>query len=835
MKRTKAGVALAILLVVGALALLAGVATYYTCGFEGCPDVKGLRAYIPDEASVVLDRRGQEVGKLFRVNREIVPLDSLPKYVGEAFVAVEDQRFWEHHGVDWRRVPGAVLADAKAMDFREGFSTITMQLARNLFPNRLPAQEKTPWRKLSEMRVAEKIEDRFTKQDILQLYLNQIYFGHGAWGIDAAAQEYFGKPARRLSLSEAATLAGLPQAPSRNNPRSDREAALARRNVVLDKMAEQGLITGAQKRAAESARLRLAHGRSKGEENQAPYFIEAVRQTLEDQLGDELYTGGLRIHTTLDLDAQRVAKAELERQLESIEHGAYGGYGHPRYDPASQDTSQEGTKYLQGALVMLDARTGDVRAWVGGRDFDQSKFDRVLLAKRQPGSAFKPFVYAAALQAGYPPTYRLSGSPLRLAASGGKVWAPQNFEGEQTGEVTLHDALVHSLNIPTVRLAQAVGYGRIIDEAHQIGIDETIPDVPSVALGVVSVTPLELTDAYAAFATLGTRPTPRLVTEVEDRDGRTIWAQPVQTQQVLDPATAFVLTSILRDVVDEGTGTAVRAVGFHGVAAGKTGTTQDGADAWFVGYTPQLVMGVWVGLDKPQTIVRGGQGGTLAAPVWGRVMARVGTNGGGWGMPAGVEAMVVDANGDISSPECPPMGPTQTEYFIQGTAPMAACYGVPPGYAAEQPYDTLGGVAAGDRSWWDRLKARIFSDPGSDTVPAAAEEMDTTRQRVPMPGRVPVDTTARVQRIPPRVDTLPPLPRTSPDSIRADSVKKGSPSKPAPGKQPPPPKAGKEKPAPPDSTAPARDTTRAARDSTPPPPPRGSMPIGRDIVRSPPR
>src|SRR5512146_554439 len=361
MDSRRSGAALAVVAIVVFVCAALAASMWYTCGFRGCPNVEKLRAYIPEQASVVLDRRGLEIAKLSRVNRRIVPLASMPNYVPEAVVAVEDKRFFQHHGVDWQRVPGAVVADVKRRGFAQGFSTITMQLARNLFPDRLPAAEKSPLRKLSEMRVATEIEGKFSKQDILQMYLNQIYFGHGAWGIEAASQEYFGKPARQLTIPEAALLAGLPQSPSRANPRSDRDAARARRNEVLDRMAEQGFITQAQAENAKATRIRLRRGEGEGTVQQAPYFLEEVRQQLEAQLGDAVYTQGLRIHTTLDLPTQKVAEAELERQLESIERGAYGGFPHPRYDSriSTADTSDTGPSYLQGALMMLDSQTGD--------------------------------------------------------------------------------------------------------------------------------------------------------------------------------------------------------------------------------------------------------------------------------------------------------------------------------------------------------------------------------------------------------------------------------------------------------------------------------------------
>ncbi len=718
---------------------------WYTCGFRGCPDVEKLRAYIPDQASVVLDRRGAEVAKLYRVDRRIVPLDSLPKYVPAAFVAVEDRRFYSHHGVDWARVPGAVMVDLRRHGFAQGFSTITMQLARNLFPDRLPAAERSPLRKLAEMRVATAIEGKFSKQDILQMYLNQIYFGHGAWGIEAAAQEYFGKPARQLTVAEAATLAGLPQSPTRANPRADPVAATARRNLVLDAMASQGVITPAEAGAAKGARMRVRLGRDPTGVQQAPYFLEEVRQQLEAQLGEAIYTDGLRIHTTLDLPTQRVAESELERQLESIERGGYGAFRHARYDPqrpVTADTSDDTPAYLQGALLMLDSQTGDVLAWIGGRDFAQSRFDRVAQARRQPGSAFKPFVYTAAIQAGYPPSYQLLDAPLVVPVSRGVTWSPQNYEGDYRGTMPMVEALAESRNVPTVRLAGQVGLDRVIQTARQMGIDEKLPYVPSLALGVADVTPMELTAAYTAFSSLGNRVQPRVVTSVEDRDGKVVWSQGPQSQQTIDPAVAFVMTSMLQQVIDHGTGTPVRAAGFRGPAGGKTGTTQSGNDAWFVGFTPRITLGIWMGFDHPAPIASSATGGLLAAPVWGRIMARTAAPSGGWNPPAGVERLWLGSGGTVLAAACPAPAGGQQLWFVSGTAPRTTGCTAAGGYAQANPTDTVAVDSARvspplsppDQGWWNSVRSRIFGG-GDSTAARAARAGGAARGQPPVAER----------------------------------------------------------------------------------------------------
>lgn len=719
------------------------------CGLEGCPDVNRLRGYVPDEASVLLDRNGEEIGQLFLVNRLVVPLDSLPPYLPDAFIAVEDQRFWSHRGVDWYRVLGAAWANLRARRVEEGSSTITMQLARNVFPERIPQSQRTIGRKLTEMRVAGKIEKHFTKEQIIELYLNQIYFGDGAYGIEAAAAEYFGKPAAELTLGEATILAGLIPAPHRLSPRRNLEGSLRRRDVVLGKMVEQGMTTReeAEKARAESIVL----GRSRRREGgRAPYFVEGVRQELEEELGAALYTSGYIIHTTLDPRVQRVAEEELEAQLRAVEAGRHGSFRQPRRgsEEGVDTTGAEVTRYLQGAVVVIDAASGDILALVGGRDFGDSRFDRATQAWRQPGSAFKPFVYGAALAQGFSPAMVLSDEPLRITLPDGRVWEPRNFEGSYRGNVTMRQALAQSRNVPTIRLAEEVGIHEVIDFARRAGLSGTIPPVPSIAIGAAEVTLLELTTAFAAFATLGRRPTPRLVTRVEDRRGRVVWERPVEARRVIDPAVAFLLTDLLRGVIDHGTGTGVRAAGFRGPAAGKTGTTNDATDVWFLGYTPEWAAGVWIGFDQPRTILRGATGGRLAAPVWGRIMRRTHPPGGaGWTPPPGVEQRWVDAAGNLYEEGCPTFGDLRAEYFIAGTRAPDGCSMVGPpllgrplgpdsGWVDPSMHHDSAGAA--EERWWEELRRRLPPAPELDSgISPPTEPSADPGQAAPTPGRPP--------------------------------------------------------------------------------------------------
>jgi penicillin-binding protein 1A len=693
------------LLVLGlfALVLLASGGVAWTrCGLRGCPDVGRLAAYQPDGAPLVVDRYGMDVGSLALASRVVVELGDLPKYVPEAFIAVEDKRFREHHGVDVRRVLGALLVNLRAGGVREGSSTITMQLARNLFPERIPGQQQTLSRKLLEARVAGEIERKYEKDEILELYLNHIYFGAGTRGIEAASQYYFRHPAAKLTLPEAALLAALPKAPNHYDPRRAPEKARARRDLVLHLMDEQGRIGHDDAVAAEHEGLGVSRRPRKivPQEPFAGWFLEQVRRELEDRFGDSLYRDRVRVVTTLDARAQRAAEAELHAQLQRIEGGAWGRFRGPRY-ASSQSADEDGTDYLQGAVVFVEAQTGDVLAWVGGRDFRDSRFDRVEEARRQVGSSFKPFVYAAALGAGMPPTLHLSDEPLEIRFAGGEVWRPRNFGDSYLPTVSLRDALVQSRNVATVRLADAVGIDRIAELAEGMGLPE-VPRRPSSALGASSATPLELTRAYTGFARLGTTVEPRFVLRVESSEGRVLWSADDEPEgkQVLDESVAYVVTDLLRDAVRRGTGTAA-AVGLRIPAAGKTGTTNERQDVWFAGYTPDVVGTVWIGFDQPHTIVPGASGGTLAAPVWGRVARALyghRRNPGGWPAPGGVTFRMVDAStGQVVSDGCQPAGQIFREVFLASAVPAGTC--------------TSGG------GWWDRMQGWLGDEPLAEATP----------------------------------------------------------------------------------------------------------------------
>ena len=662
--------------------LLAGLAVFIVllgllwerCGIRGCPNVERLTSYQPGGATVLLDAAGEQFADLAPIDHAVIPLDSLPDHVPAAFLAVEDRRFYEHNGIDYRRVVGAAIADIKAGGFVQGFSTITMQLARNVWPDRLPGQRRTIRRKILEVRVARDIEDAYEKDEILELYLNHIYFGGGAYGIEAASRNYFGKSAADLTLSEAALLAAMPKSPTLYNPRRFVDRARARRNLVLSLMAEQGVADSAGVADAREAPLGVSSEPPARRRSSfvAPWFVEATRRILEDRFGESVYTSPLRVHTTLRRAAQHTAEQELERQLRRIEQGALGAYDGERYD--AETAPADGTDYVQGAFVLMDAATGDVQALVGGRDFNHSRFDRATQARRQAGSAFKPFVFAAAMDEGYAPSQLVSDSVLRLELPGGEVWEPHNIGREFDGTVTIREALVRSKNVPTIRLAADVGLNDVTRLARRAGIRSELPTVPSIAIGTAGVTALEITAAYSPFARLGTAVAPRFVTRVEDANGRIIWEQEVESREVLDSAAAFLTTDMLQEAVEHGTARDVRRAGFTGPAAGKTGTTDEGADAWFVGYTTSHIATVWIGFDRPQPIVEDATGGRLAAPVWARVMREHATAD-AWPVPSGiVERRVDPASGLLLIEGCEPeSGRSVSELFVRGDEPASAC------------------------------------------------------------------------------------------------------------------------------------------------------------------
>jgi penicillin-binding protein 1A len=668
------------------------------CREGRCPPVQILDSYTPRQTSKVYAADGRFVAEVGLERRTLVKISEIPKLVQDAFVLVEDKRFYGHSGIDWIRVPGAALRNLRAGSTQQGFSTITMQLARNVFPERISRERRGLEglvRKLKEVKVARAIEARYSKDKILELYLNQINLGNGAYGVETASQRYFGKSVQDLNLAEAAMLAALPKAPSRYNPRRFPDRAVQRRNLVIEVMRRNGAISDADASLARAYPLRLASKTESGEV--APYFVEWVRQQLDEKFGARLYEQGLRVYTTLDLDLQSAAERALENQLRAIEGGRYGRFPHRTFEQLSAraENGDEGSAsanslYLQGAFVAIDPRDGAVRALVGGREFDDSKFNRATQALRQPGSTFKPIVYSAALQNGRSPATVIDDAPITLPQLGGESWSPQNYDGKFEGPITLRRALYMSRNLPAIRTGMELGEQTVIDMAKRFGLSTTIPPYPSIHIGSADVYPIEMIASYTTFANLGVRTAPNAIRRVENQRGEVIWEPQPERMQVLSSPEAWLMVNMMKDVVIRGTAAGSVGSRFRVPSGGKTGTTNDGADVWFIGYTADLVAGVWMGFDKPQKIKSNAQGGELAAPAYAAFMTEVYRRKPAppdWPRPEGITTREIDrTTGQLANPYCP-LDVVATEYFILGTEPIQECIAHSP-FNMTQPFDT---------------------------------------------------------------------------------------------------------------------------------------------------
>jgi len=646
-------------LATGVALLVLATAYGTTCGFSGCPSTASIQSFRPREGSPVLDRTGVAIGRLDYVRRINVPLERVPRHVRAAFIAVEDRRFYSHNGVDWRSVFRAAFRNIRRLGVAEGFSTITMQVVRNAFIPEL-AGERSVRRKLIEISLARRLEQSLTKQQILELYLNVIYMGSGVYGVEAASRDLFGKSVERLTVAEAATLAALPKGPTSYNPRRNPARAKSRRDLVINLMAAEGFLQPAQAERARGQPLRV---QAKGwypnvNELQA---LDPVRAVVDSILGDRADAlGDVVVRTTIDARAQRAAERAVRSRAAQIERNA------------EAEERRQGA--VEGAMVAIDARTGAVRAIVGGTKYERGGFNRALSARRQPGSAFKPFVYAAALGAGLTPAQVIEDYPVALETETGELWEPENFGGEYAGPVTLRRALMLSANAATVRLAEQVGRGRVINAARRAGISSPLPAVPALALGAAEVTPLELVAAYAPFANGGMRVRTSLIERIDHPDGTPVW-RPDSTEplRAFDERDAFQVTAMMRAVVDHGTGFEVRRLGVRGAIAGKTGTTNEGNDVWFVGFTPGLVAGFWFGYDTPQSLGWGASGGRLAAPAWVDFYRNGWRERGdtGWVAPPGLVARYIDSfNGELANEYCPV---AHREWFRIGSEPRQVC------------------------------------------------------------------------------------------------------------------------------------------------------------------
>lgn len=653
----------ALLVGVGGAALAARPAAAQSTQSTGEP----WRLVQPPQSSLVFARDGSLIGEIGRQWRTSVSIQTLPKYLPEAFIAVEDKRFYQHDGVDVVGVMGA-LKDAVLGDAR-GASTITQQLVGNMHPDAVDRRDRSVARKLREQEAAREMERHYTKAQILEAYLNQINFAHGWYGVEAAARHYFGKHASELSLAEAASLAAMPRSPGYYDPARHPDHNLERRNTVLALMADQGYITRAQAQAAMREPVRTVP--NEGMSVAAPYFVDAVRQIAE-RAGVPVANGGYRIHTTLDPDLQRDATIALVEGTAAVEMRP--GYRHPTFARHAKGR----VDYLQGAVVAMDPMSGEVRALVGGRNYAESPFNRAINALRQPGSSFKPIVYASAIADSITADQIVYDTALAIPDEHGALYEPGNADGKFLGPMTLRQGLTLSRNPIAVQLWEQVGADSIIALAHRMGIETPIASYPSSAIGASAVRPIDLVRAYAAIDNYGMSVQPRLVTRIEDRAGRTIWASRVEAPAfALDPRVAFIIRDMMRDVVNRGTATAVRRYVPQSIpVAGKTGTTNDNTDVWFVGMTPDLVAGVWLGFDRPTSIAAGAAGGSLAGPVWGQMMARyyAGRAVNDWVPPGGIVSAELDRETGLPADSLTPPERRYTEYFIEGTEPAARTF-----------------------------------------------------------------------------------------------------------------------------------------------------------------
>lgn len=726
--------------------LIAGFVLYI---YKELPDIKELKQYKPNLISRVYSEEGELIGEYYVERRIAVPLDKVPPIVIKAFLAAEDARFFEHHGMDIRGIIRATIKNILAGSYVQGGSTITQQLARSLFLS----QEKTIGRKFKELVLAYIIDNRFSKQEILQLYLNHIYLGNGAYGVEMASQDYFGKSVRQLNIAEAALIAGLPKAPSSYSPFNNPGRARKRRDYVLSRMLELGFITEEEYRKAINTPLPKENKRIKNLQYNS-HLTEYIKQNLIAKYGEEkVYKGGLTIFTSINAAFQRRAYEALDRGLRELDkrqgfRGPIDNFSNDSdkkeafikngpqniddlrlneyYKAIVEDVNIKQKKYslklgifsvslpfsnmqwaatkkpvetllktgdivyvkilsigknneliasleqeplVEGALLSIDPNTGYIKAMIGGRDFIKSQFNRAVQAKRQPGSAFKPFIYGAALERGYTPVSIIIDEPISYDL-GFREWTPKNFDGKYYGPTTLRHALAKSRNVVTIKLLESIGTQNAIDFAKRAGIESKLEPNLALALGASDVTLFEMVNAYTTFAAMGKKFEPQIVLKVVDSSGNTMEETTPKSEQTISPAVCYVLTSMAKSVIEEGT--AMRAKALGRPVAGKTGTTNNYVDAWFLGYTPNLVTGVWVGFDQPKPLGTLETGARAALPIWldYTMYAESFYPPVDFIAPEGVTFIPVDAKtGLLASPYSKA---TKQEVFISGTEPKEA-------------------------------------------------------------------------------------------------------------------------------------------------------------------
>jgi 1A family penicillin-binding protein len=703
------------------------------------------------QSTAVFDDHDQLAFTIYKEQRIEVPLGEVSPNLVKALVAVEDQRFYDHRGFDLVRMGSAAIANVRHRRRAQGGSTITQQLARQSFLT----TDKTWRRKVQELILAARIERVYSKDQILELYLNKVYFGDGLYGVEAASRGYFGKHASELTVAEAAVLAGLVKSPSTYAPTVSIARATSRRNVVLQAMLDTGAINRATYTAARTEKIAL-HDSLRAVEPHGQYFKEQVRREVVDRFGwERVYQGGLRVFTTVDMPMQIAAEAAIADQIKAVEtkraawlaRRAAAKHAKAAKDgtPGAQDAKandQEAGDPLQAALIALDPATGHVRAMVGGRDFEESRFNRAVQAHRQPGSAFKPFVYATALESGYSPASVVDHLDDPIATLQG-AYVPEDEHSSSTS-MTLRTGLRTSSNRAAVRLLQQVGIGRAVQYAKAMGIGD-VPAVPSLALGSGEVTLQSMTAAYAAFVNHGEVPQPTVIRRVEDQDGVLLYQSQATSTRAVSDITAFLMSTMMADVINAGTGSKARQLGFRLPAAGKTGTTNDFKDAWFVGFTPKLAAGVWVGFDEPRTILPNGFAADVAVPAWANFMkAATRADKPEWLVPPpGITtATVCRLSGKLASDGCQDVevvnrdgsverrSMVYTEYFARGTEPATFCDEHPTRSIFTQ---LAGAFAHEDKAALPHADDPVVAAPAPAATTAGGPAVETTPPPAPTP------------------------------------------------------------------------------------------------------
>ncbi|MBN1163320.1 MAG: PBP1A family penicillin-binding protein [Candidatus Krumholzibacteriota bacterium] len=667
----KRGEKLALQIITIFIVVIIGISTAaYKWFSRDLPSMARLEMIEPLLKTKILAADSTILREYYKQNREPLKIDEIPQYMKDAFIAFEDRRFYKHFGIDPIRILAAAWKDIKHRRIVEGASTITQTVSTDLFLTK----DQNFARKIKEALLAFKIERTYSKDEILELYLNQVYFGEGSYGIEAAAKKYFGTSVRELELHQMALLPCLQNNPTIFNPHNHPQRAVQRRNVVLRCMYDYGSINQIQLDTLQSKPLDVVP-RTKGGRNFAGYFTEYIRQILVQKYGETaVYSGGLTVYTTLDPTLQKAAEDSMETFLTKLETD--NGYELTR--AAYLDSVDAGYNiepdYLQSGAVAIDPRNGHIKVMVGGREYSEKKFNNVLQAKRQPGSAFKMFIYLAALENGYSPSDMLLDTPIVIEMPNGEVYKPRNFSRQFHGAVSLRYALDKSINIPSVKLLRKLGGPAVINVARRMGINSHLMPYLSLALGAQEVTLLELTSAFGVLATGGIRAEPMAILKIVDNNGNILEEYRETQEEVLSPQIAYLMTDMLQTSVDEGTGRTARNMGLRIPCAGKTGTTDMEGDGWFIGYSPDLVVGVWTGFSH-QVVPMGKNmvGAKVALPLWTWIMkaAHPGNQGPEFKRPEGItEAMICEESGLLATPYCKKV---RRELFIAGAETTRKC------------------------------------------------------------------------------------------------------------------------------------------------------------------